>query len=930
MFILWLAFALRVWKLDSQSLWYDEGYSAYLGAHLPLDRAIDLTVQDIVPPLYYLLLRVWLSLAGTTEYALRFMSVLFGVTAVALAARIGRDLIHQTSPSPRTSTGDWTGLLSAALFAVAPVFIWLSQDARMYGPLVTWTLLAAWGLLKAVAPNATRKTRRWGWLMFVLAGLAALYTHTISAFWLLGQGVFGILSVWQQRKHREQVVEGLVALGVIAVGYLPWVIVALLSYETNVGYWPGHLPPTYLWRTAWDTFVGGQYLSTTETGFAAGWLGVAMLLGWVILLFKRPRAALYLFCFLIIPLVAMGFAFRQTPKLAARYPTAMAPALFFVLAAGSVVAIRVSRITAAAVAIALLGLVLISVRADANLYFSPDYGKDNWRAAAQFVQANQRSNEAVLLVSGHAYPVFAYYYGWNGWDALPQDEQLDIRHVLHYSDVAPRLNQILAEVNGVWLVLWQDEVVDPTGIVPALLSDVGREVSALDFAGSSVGDDVALRHFVLTETAQFSEKLPVKFPLEQVVAPGLTIRGYTLPTEPLAADSETPVRVFWQAEYPLQGAFAGSLRLFDRLGQEWARQDALLAGPYFSERWPVGMPVMGTFTATLPLGTPPGTYTPTLMVYRGDETFETLQLSPLVITRPVTMSTPTTIGLSVPPDLFGDGATQSREELSVLGVGLDSATATPCQNWSLSLAWRAESSPSQDYGLRLSVGENNSADLSLVADYPSSRWRAGDVWRTRHQVPISCRALDGTVPLTVQLLDAAGRPVGEPLGLGEVTILAGRQFSLPTDLTAHLDIRLRKGDGEPEGDSDVSALVGYQLVQDRVKPGDNLEVTLYWRAGRETDRNYSVFTHLQSDRVWAQHDGWPMGGAKPTSTWAEGEIIADHHSIPIGSDVPSGTYQLLVGMYDAETLQPLTAIDMGGNVLDAGRIPLQLVSVYLP
>ena len=344
--ILWLAFALRVWKLDTQSLWYDEGYSVYLGMHLPLGQVIDLTVQDIVPPLYYLLLRAWLPLAGISEYALRFLSVLFGVVAVALAARIGRDLINLVVPSTRTSAGDWSGILSAALFAVAPVFIWLSQDARMYGPLVTWTLLAAWGLLKAVTPNATRKTRRWGWLLFVLAGLAALYTHTVSAFWLLGQAAFGVLAIWQQRKQRERVYEGLVALGVMAVGYLPWVMVALFSYETNAGYWPGHLPPTYLWRTAWDTFVGGQQLSTTETGFAAVWLGVAALLGWVVLLFKRPRVALYLFCFLIIPLAAMGIAFRQTPKLAARYPTAMAPALFFTLALGSVIAVRVSRITA--------------------------------------------------------------------------------------------------------------------------------------------------------------------------------------------------------------------------------------------------------------------------------------------------------------------------------------------------------------------------------------------------------------------------------------------------------------------------------------------------------------------------------------------------------------------------------------------------------
>ena len=49
--LLWLAFGLRVWGLGEESLWYDEGYSFYLGTHLPLGQALDLTVRDIVPPL---------------------------------------------------------------------------------------------------------------------------------------------------------------------------------------------------------------------------------------------------------------------------------------------------------------------------------------------------------------------------------------------------------------------------------------------------------------------------------------------------------------------------------------------------------------------------------------------------------------------------------------------------------------------------------------------------------------------------------------------------------------------------------------------------------------------------------------------------------------------------------------------------------------
>jgi 4-amino-4-deoxy-L-arabinose transferase-like glycosyltransferase len=913
-FILGLAFALRVVRLETQSLWYDEGYSAYLGAHLPLGQALDLTARDVVPPLYYLLLRGWLPLSGTSEYALRFPSALMGVLAVAVMARIGRRL-----------GGERAGLLSATLAAIAPVLIWLSRDARMYGPLITWSLLATWGLLRAVAPAATSKSRRRGWALFVVAGLAALYSHTVAAFWLLGQVLFGLSAVlWDAWERRERLREALVALGLMAAGYLPWVIVALTSYRTNTGYWPGHLPPPHLWRTAWESFVGGQHLPPAQTGVAAAWFAAATLLGGAILLFKRPRVAAYLLCYLIIPLLAMGVAFQNTPKLAPRYPTAMAPALLFTLAAAAYATRNTNYVLRITYYVFLAGVILLSLRADANLYFNPDYGKDDWRAAAKYVQSHRAPGEAVILISGHAFPVFAYYYGWEGWHALPDDVQLDVTHVLNYPAVAPQLNQILAGASGVWLVLWQDEVVDPTGLLPALLGDVGRELPAIAFQGSTAGDRVELRHFEFDAAARFSDELPIQHPLRQTVAPGLTALGYTLPAEPLPADGEISLRAFWQAEEPLRGAHAASLRLFDRLGQEWARRDGPLAGPYFSERWPTSTPVMGQYTVTLPLGTPPGTYIPTLMLYWGDEVFEMLRLPPLVITRPVDIPSPAALGLSPSADRRPPGA---GDELALVGVGFDQGTVTPCQNWFLSLAWRAETHPSQDYVLRLSAGRDHIVS-PLAVNYPTSYWQRGDVWRTRHRIPINCHALDGTVPVTAQLLSVAGQPAGDPFALGEVTVVAGRRFTLPASLTT-MNVQLRPR--PDEGLDDGGALAGYWLERARVPPGENLRVTLYWRAGQETNHNYSVFVHLQSEgRVWAQHDSWPATGLKPTSTWAQGEIIADEHVVPVGTSVPPGSYQLVVGMYDAETLQPLAAFAPDGQPVAGGRIVLQPVTVYLP
>jgi mannosyltransferase len=923
--LLLLAFFLRVWGLDAQSLWYDEGYSAYLGAHLPLDEALDLTVKDIVPPLYYLLLRGWTPLAGSSEYGLRLLSVLFGTLAVALIARIGRYLLESPNEPDAARHAIWSGWLCAALAAISPVLIWLSQDARMYGPLVTWTLLATWGLLRALSATAIR-ARRLGWALFVGAGLAALYTHTVSAFWLVGQGTFALLVLGWRWRQRPFVRDGLFALGLLALGYLPWLLVASLSYGSNAGYWPGYLPPAHLWRFAWETFVGGAGLSAAQTGLAVFWFGAVALLSGGILLFQRPRAAIYLGCYLALPLLAMGFAFRHTPKLAARYPTAMAPALLLLAAAGAVGSFRLGRPGRYASGVLLAGITVFSLVGDVQLTTRPEFGKDNWRDAVTYLQAHRKPDEAVLLISGHAFPVFAYYYGWEGWEPLPDDVQLDVRHVLDYASVAPRLNETLQDARGVWLVLWQEEVVDPTGLVPALLAEIGREVPAPAFPGATAGDAVRLRHFELLEAARFPDALPVQHAIDETAAPGLLARGYSLPVsipgcvgDVVPADAEITLRVFWEATDVLQGAYAASLRVADRWGQEWARRDALLAGTYFAERWPVGKPVMGTYTMTMPLGTPPGTYQPELMVYRGAETFATLQLEPLVITRPLTMTQPAALELPAVAPAQGVAVSDPGGQLDLVGAGFDQQLVTPCQDWSLTLGWQLTGRLEHTYGLRLTAGAAQ-VETTLAPDYPTTAWQSGDVWRSRHRLPISCRALDGTFPVTVQLLDELGQAVDHVLNLGEITVVAGRQFSVPVDLTRVLEVNL----------PDVGTLVGYRLDQEQVQPGGNLQVALYWRADRETDRNYSVFVHLESDKVWAQHDSWPAEGAKPTSTWARGEIITDLHPIALDQDVPSGSFRLLVGMYDAESMAPLTAIDAQGHLIEGGRILLQPIMVDGP
>jgi hypothetical protein len=94
-----------------------------------------------------------------------------------------------------------------------------------------------------------------------------------------------------------------------------------------------------------------------------------------------------------------------------------------------------------------------------------------------------------------------------------------------------------------------------------------------------------------------------------------------------------------------------------------------------------------------------------------------------------------------------------------------------------------------------------------------------------------------------------------------------------------------------------------------------VQVSLLWRSLEPPDVDYTVFVHLVDDeeRVWAQHDGQPAGGSRPTSSWQPGEEFADNHGLALPSDIAPGEYQIAVGLYDAATGQrlPVLSVDEG-------------------
>lgn len=128
---------------------------------------------------------------------------------------------------------------------------------------------------------------------------------------------------------------------------------------------------------------------------------------------------------------------------------------------------------------------------------------------------------------------------------------------------------------------------------------------------------------------------------------------------------------------------------------------------------------------------------------------------------------------------------------------------------------------------------------------------------------------------------------------------------------------------------DQFKLLGYHLDADTYRPGDTIDVTLYWLALQEMDDNYKVFVHLTDEgetRLISQSDRWPVYNFSPTTRWEPGEIVWDRHEIRIPPGETPGTYRLATGAYLLETMENLQVLDEGRNPQGI-RIPLGTIEV---
>ncbi|HLZ09684.1 MAG TPA: glycosyltransferase family 39 protein, partial [Chloroflexota bacterium] len=241
--VLLLAFAVRVKGIRGIDLGLDGGLSVTL-ARMPLGDALTFLVHDVHPPLYYLGLRFWVLVAGTTPLAVKYLGLLLSTMAVAAAMGWIRSLV-----------GSRGALLAGLTLAVTPATVEVGGSVREFGPAVTLMILAAWAYTRW-----SRQSR----VAFVVLSALALWTSYIA----VAVPLAAVIDAVARRSWRRLVVSALAGATI-----LPWLgyIVSQGFLETLRSNGPRQnlvAPPPLLSQLG-DVAViltGGSYLTPTVLG----------------------------------------------------------------------------------------------------------------------------------------------------------------------------------------------------------------------------------------------------------------------------------------------------------------------------------------------------------------------------------------------------------------------------------------------------------------------------------------------------------------------------------------------------------------------------------------------------------------------------------------------------------------------------------------
>ena len=391
--LLLAAAALRLFRLDYQSLWLDEMHTMlFCNPATSWKEYWKEIGADVHPPLHYTLLRILFQTIAYTSVVARIVSAIAGIIAIWAIFLLGREIKDNR-----------LGLIAASITTLNYYAIYFSQEARNY---MLSFLLVTLSFLYFIRLIKTQRLKHSIW--YGVYTLLLLYCHYYAAFIICAQILIGLIFFLNEEKPNRLlfIKRFLLSAAIVAVGFSPWVRFLTSVTDVNTTWIP--MPANSFVKDYFNEYFGNSELLVPV--FAG------CILIFIVSLFFAPKTKLkikekplllaFVVCGLWITITYLLPYLRSitaVPMLYGRYTIVVLPAIIICISYGII------QTKYLILRVALLGFILVESFID--LGFKRDYytriTKTQFREMISYVSANYSANEPVI---DEISPVQQQYY----------------------------------------------------------------------------------------------------------------------------------------------------------------------------------------------------------------------------------------------------------------------------------------------------------------------------------------------------------------------------------------------------------------------------------------------------------------------------------------------------------------------------------------
>jgi mannosyltransferase len=403
---------LRVYHLTAEGVWLDEAYSVWISS-LSVPQIVQAAAPDVHPPLYYFLLHYWIMVFGTSESAVRLLSVLCGVLAIPMIYVVGRQLFNREA-----------GLVGALILALSSFNIQYSQETRMYSLMVLLALISMYFFWRFLQRSSLISS-----VGYVLSTTLLVYTHYYGWFVVIAENIYVVTLLVLSKDRTFRLRHWAVLQAIVVALFVPWMAVLI---------------PQILRREATLTWLAAPTLATLARTFVS-YSGTAALLvlflglsvlslfayqkvrgslswkaplkaleGYVWEVHLQNAAPLYFLAVWLLAINLIPFVISRvsSPIYNGFYTIAASVALYLLVGKG------LSNVNSRPVKVAVVGIIVVLSVANLQAFYASVLKPDG-RGATAFVDANANSGDVVLISPSYHNLVFDYYNNRTGVAVKP-------------------------------------------------------------------------------------------------------------------------------------------------------------------------------------------------------------------------------------------------------------------------------------------------------------------------------------------------------------------------------------------------------------------------------------------------------------------------------------------------------------------------------